>query len=487
MAFSTSLRLGLALGTLLAATATSSGSAAASERPRLVVLSDYFKDPDDKQSMIRLLVYANEFDLEAFVATSLAFGDGSVRPEWLKALIEDEYAAVYPNLRQHGRPGFEFPSPATLAARVHAGARMIRQLVGDTKGFPVPYPPGTRDSRSCEPAENWLAADKISAGAEAIIRAVDRDDPRPLWVVVWGGPIDLAQAIWKVRRERSQADAARFVAKLRLHQISYQDTGAVWLWNNVPELFFILSAARSYRGMLAYEEPAHLGGTAWVERNILQGHGPLAAAYPPVNAYGKAAVNVKEGDTPSFLHLLAPGLSDPVEPEWGGWGGRFQRLAPALPRFVAARDRNPASAEPQREYQWTIGRWKTAMYADFAARLDWCVQPPSGANHPPVAHLDGDASRRVIRRTVRSGEKLTFSAAGSTDPDGDRLSYRWWHYAEPGTLTGPLVIQSADTSEVALVTPAVSAPATAHLILEVTDSGEPRLTSYRRVVLTVVP
>ncbi|MDP3209663.1 MAG: DUF1593 domain-containing protein, partial [Rhodoglobus sp.] len=98
MPLPTSLRLGLALSALLATSATLSGSAPASDRPRLIVLTDYFKDPDDKQSMIRLLVYANEFDLEAFVATSLAFGDGSIRPEWLKALIEDEYAAVYPSL-----------------------------------------------------------------------------------------------------------------------------------------------------------------------------------------------------------------------------------------------------------------------------------------------------------------------------------------------------------------------------------------------------
>jgi hypothetical protein len=479
-----SLRLLLALSVFLAPAL----AAAADDRPRLVVLTDYFRDPDDKQSMIRLLLYANEFDLEAIVATSLAHGDGSVRPEWIRALIEDEYAAVFPNLRQHARPGTAFPEPAALAARVHAGARMIRKFAGTGKGFPVPYPADARDSRTCEPAENWLADDKLSAGAHAILRALDRADPRPLWVVIWGGGIDLAQAIWKIRTERAPAEAARLIGRLRVYQVSWQDTGAVWNWEQVPDLFLVTTVFRLYRGMLAYEEPSHLGGIAWVERNILRGHGALGAAYPGANAYGKREeVVVKEGDTPSFLHLLAPGLGDPGQPEWGGWGGRFHRVAPDRMRWVDGRDRHPGSAEPQREIHWTIGRWKEAIYAEFAARLDWCVQPFAAANHAPVAVLDGDTSRRVLRRTVRAREKISLSAAGSADPDGHTLSHRWWHYREPGTFAGELAIQGSDTPAATLVAPAVPAPATAHVILEVTDTGEPRLTSYRRVVLTIEP
>ena len=35
------------------------------DRPRLAILTDIGGDPDDQQSMIRLMVYANEFEIEA--------------------------------------------------------------------------------------------------------------------------------------------------------------------------------------------------------------------------------------------------------------------------------------------------------------------------------------------------------------------------------------------------------------------------------------
>ena len=37
-----------------------------------------------------------------------------------------------------------------------------------------------------------------SEGSELIIKAVDRSDSRPVWVLVWGGPNCLAQALWNV-------------------------------------------------------------------------------------------------------------------------------------------------------------------------------------------------------------------------------------------------------------------------------------------------
>jgi predicted outer membrane protein len=42
----------------------------AAEKPRLAVLTDIGGDPDDRQSMIRVMVYANEFEIEALVASA---------------------------------------------------------------------------------------------------------------------------------------------------------------------------------------------------------------------------------------------------------------------------------------------------------------------------------------------------------------------------------------------------------------------------------
>src|SRR6188508_1420445 len=82
-------------------------------RPRLVVLTDFYKDPDDKQSMIRLLSYANEFVIEGLIATSLAFGDGSVRADLIHEVLHS-YSKVLSTLRLHQRKAFEYPEADAL-------------------------------------------------------------------------------------------------------------------------------------------------------------------------------------------------------------------------------------------------------------------------------------------------------------------------------------------------------------------------------------
>jgi hypothetical protein len=240
------------------------------------------------------------------------------------------------------------------------------------------------------------------------------------------------------------------------------------------------------RGGLNAESREELRNEAWVRRHLLEGHGPLAARYPVLTERGNKLA-MKEGDSPTFLHLLAPGLSNPEHPEWGGWGGRFERLAADRKAFVDSRDRNPASQDPVRESYWTLGRWSEAISRDFEARLDWHVKPFAATNHPPVAIVEGDASPRVLQRTVRSGELLTLDAAGSSDPDGDHLRFKWWHYIEPGTSRDPVVLRDADSVRMSMVALPVAHAQTLHLILEVSDDGGPNLTSYRRVVCTIVP
>ena len=480
--FAIPLILGIAL--LCTARGAPPLQTASPERPRVVLLTDYWKDPDEIQAMVRFLSYANEYDIEGLIATSLAYGDGSVRPEWIVDILGD-YGRVYDTLKLHARPGYPFPTPESLKRVVKPGARMIRTFVGTRKGFPVPYPAGALDSRTCEPAENWLIPGKESAGAEHIIQVVDREDPRPVWILVWGGSIDLAQAIHKVRRDRSPEAAARFIRKIRLHQSNWQDTGTVWIWNHVPELFFDFT--NIVKGGLSAEAPESLRDESWVRQHLLEGHGPLAARYPKVGVGAKSGYIIKEGDSPTFLHLLAPGLTDPEQPEWGGWGGRRARLDPPRDFFVDGRDRHPNSTDPQREMQWSLGRWAQAISNDFAARLDWHVKPPAEANHPPVGHINGDATRRVLQLTVKAGETVSLDAAGSNDPDGDSLTYKWWQYREPGTLAEQVRLTTAESPRTTFVAPAVTEPRTLHLILEVTDNGKPALTGYRRAVLTITP
>lgn len=448
-------------------------------RPRLVVLSDYFKDPDDKQSLIRLLCYANEFEIEGLIATSLAFGDGSVHPERMIELL-DEYAKVQPNFQRHAQPGSPYPSADSLKKLVHAGAPVIRKYAGRGKGFPVPYPEGARDSRSCDPAQTWIGLGKDTPASEHIIRVVDRDDPRPVWITVWGGAMDLAQALWKVRHERSPAEVRQFVEKIRLFQVSWQDTGSVWIWEQFPELFFIL-CFESHRGM--YDAgPESMRDQTWVSQNLVQNHGPLGAAYPKANQPG-----IKEGDSPSFLHLLAPGLTNPERPDWGSWGGRYRKLSHDRNAYVDAFDPDPNKDDKHGKSYWSVGRWIEAANNDFAARIDASIRDYDDVNHNPVLILNGDRSHSVLPVRARPGESITLDASGSSDPDDNMLYFRWWNYPEAGSLPMPIEIEYPHLRLTQATVPKNAPGGTAHIILEVTDSGTPPLTSYRRLILEVDP
>ena len=152
-----------------------------------------------------------------------------------------------------------------------------------------------------------------------------------------------------------------------------------------------------------------------------------------------------------------------------GWGRSYMRE-----RYPEDQDLMTAYFKPQ-------SRWVTVMQNDFAARADWCVQEFADANHPPVVKLDHD-----LDLSVAPGETIQLSAAGTSDPDGDVLSYRWWQYAEADAYAGDVVIRSAATPNASFNIPADARPGdTIHVVCEVTDDGSPALTRYQRVICTI--
>jgi hypothetical protein len=138
----------------------------------------------------------------------------------------------------------------------------------------------------------------------------------------------------------------------------------------------------------------------------------------------------------------------------------------------------------------TIWRWRSAYQNDFAARMDWTIKPSAEANHPPVPKLG-----HPDRLTAKPGERVNLSAEGSSDPDGDALSYEWFYYPEAGTFTistsrtgAPLEIENFDQAKAWFTVPTrFFRDGTMHIILAVTDHGTPRLTRYQRVIVTVTP
>ena len=79
------------------------------------------------------------------------------------------------------------------------------------------------------------------------------------------------------------------------------------------------------------------------------------------------------------------------------------------------------------------------------------------------------------------------SARGTSDPDGDSLSYFWFHYREAGSFEGAIAAGAENSVAGWVVTPKVDEPDTAHFILRVTDKGSPPLSRYRRVIVTITP
>lgn len=453
----------------------------AAEKPRVFVLTDIENEPDDAMSMVRFLTYANHFDIEGLAATTSVHQQQRVAPQRIRRIVE-AYGKVRDNLEKH-EPGY--PTADFLLERV-------------TEGLPV-Y------------GMNGVGAGKDSPASELLIRAVDKDDPRPVWVTVWGGPNVLAQALWKVRETRSAEELNKFVAKLRVYTISDQDDSGPWLREQFPDLFYVVSPGIHAGGAYHHATWSGISGdyfhgrfvgadfslvtNEWLDKNIRQ-KGPLGKEYPRWEF-------LMEGDTPSFLNLIDNGLSDPEHPDWGGWGGRYELYTPPKQKWHVQQETRPVWTDAEDEVlgidgRWhtdnhaTIWRWRDAYQNDFAARMDWTIKPYAEANHPPVPKL-GHADRL----TAKPGEVVRLSAEGSTDPDGDALSYNWFYYGEAGTLltssgtTGqPVPIQDFDqpTASFTVPTGRVMPPGTGtmHIILAVTDHGTPRLTRYRRVIVDVV-
>ena len=444
------------------------------EKPRVIVLTDITNEPDDEESMVRFLVYSNEYDVEGLIATTSVWLRDKTRPEKIRERIE-AYGKVRKNFLKHA-PGY--PTAEHLLSVTKAG---------------LP-----------EFGMEGVGPGKDSEGSRHIIEVVDRPDERPIWISIWGGANCLAQALWDIKYTRSTEQLDAFVSKLRVYTISDQDNSGRWMRITFPNLFYIVTPSEvghheyykatwtGISGDRQYKNgPFHkfeLVDNPWLEQNIIKGHGPLGALYPKL-AY------IMEGDTPSFIGLISNGLGSRNSPSYGGWSGRYvlcQTYAETRPIWTSARGaQDTVVAENGLEYtsdQATIWRWREAYQLDFASRMDWCVAETfEAANHNPIAAFNNDKSKAVANFTAKSGETIKLSATGTSDPDGDKLSYHWFYYKEAGDYDGTISIRNSNAVEASFIAPKVNQKRKIHIILEVKDNGEPNLYSYRRIIVTVEP
>ncbi len=428
-------------------------------KPRLVVTTDIGGDPDDMQSLIRLLVFSNEFEIEALVASAAGIPgeleNAITRPDIIHSFI-DSYSDVYPNLRAYDPA---YPSPELLRQRVVSG----------------------------NPERGWeqVGAGKDTPGSDALLSAMLKPDPRPLNISIWGGQTDLAQALWKLKETTSSEQYRQTLNQLRIYDIADQDGIFEQISQNHAGLFYILNLApegrdrreSAFRGM-------YLGGNEdltsleWIQTHVSTQHGPLGARYPTQtwtapNPHGV----MKEGDTPSWFYFLDNGLHNPEQPSWGGWGARFQPHANG--HYVDAIDTvNDISSA-----RATVWRWREDFQRAFAARMDACVIGTQ-ANHAPQLHIAAfpEAFPHI---TLHPGETQSLDLRKSTDPDGHALHASAWIYREAGDPGVQLALEQSDPLVMEVTALPKSVPGLSHLILCLSDDGSPQLTTYRRIRVEV--
>ena len=419
-----------------------------SSKPRIIITTD--GDIENQSVFLHYLMYANEFETRGIIAgRSKWHPDGNGGREWIEDII-NIYGGVRPNLLQH-MPGW--PEANQLLGVVKSGNMADMGLDGVGEG---------KDT----PGSNLIAGELLS------------EDPGPIWVLAWGGLDDLAQALYHVRSHNGD-QVTRVIAKLRIFALSLQDVDNAdnpsnpkesgwWILRNFPDVFMILSyqfmAINGQHGPHPYTDHP-LFSQQWLDTNVLNGHGPLGARYPQ----GRFA----EGNAISFLYFVNPRLGTVNNPFMGSWGGRYNNGISGRPALFYT------DSSDETDSWMPVWRWIPAIANDFAARMDYSVRDYKGANHRPQAALAGP-----YLRSVKPGEVVTLDAGCSADPDGDKLTYRFWQYKDAGTVQQTVELNGADTSKASFTIPPEPSKIL-HVVLEVTDQGTPPLKDYISVVFSI--
>lgn len=317
---------------------------------RVIVSTDLGGDPDDIQSLYRLIHHSDILRVEGITSCT---GPGSTPSadlvrHWVRRVDVD-------HLRANGHP--ELMSEADLLHGVVQGAT--------TPGAPTP-------------------ARRTDASAHIVARAL-ADDPdgqaSPLWVLVWGSLTDVAQALH---------DAPEIAPRIRINTIGSSNTvndpeSRDWVYRFMAERYPTLwwmedgilpkLSHDTFRGVYQGGDqregwsnqtfiPTHIHGRGSTHQGLFSercGDVFPVATWP--------AGSLKEGDSPTMLLLLSPVLGDVGDvddPTVPSWGGRFRRPEPTrFPNYYCDLD---ADAET---CQATIARWRRAFLAEWAERWSW--------------------------------------------------------------------------------------------------------------------
>ena len=438
-------------------------SLSAQLKPRLIVLTDVSTwETDDSESLVRLLVHADLYEIEGLVFTT-GWSLEETRDDFIQLIYDaiDAYEKDVPSLlKRSNQNGFladeskqsigYWPSPAYLKNQTMFGSKK--------RGI------------------SHIGQDNVSPGSNLIINMADEDDKRPLWITVWGGGNTLAQAIWQVQQERNKDQLKAFLHKIPTYTITDQDrsykggtpfdiSSHQWMRREFAgDLLFIWDEC-------AWKYQNGTGKANWDEyATHIQNHGNLGKVYPKYK-YGV------EGDTPAFLHIMPNGLNNPEITNQVGWGGYFEwGIGPDRETYAFTNHQGSAN-DISSKYQ---AYFYPASFNNFAARMDWADEGKGNRN--PVVVLNDEKGIDILTMKPRQNETVVMDASKSFDPDGDQLTFKWWILPEAGTYTQNVNISNSNSSVATLDVPSNAVGKSFHLICEVTDNGTHNLSAYRRII-----
>lgn len=437
-------------------------------KPRIVVMTDIGPaevEPDDNESAVRLLAYADRFEIEGII-TTIGWNCDPYPVEWAEYLkrVIDAYQVDVQNLMKRSKQE-EFKGVEEENGRQELGY------------WPsADYIRGRSMMGSSRAGIGVIGPENDSPGSELLIRLADEDDDRPIWLCSWGGANTFAQAVWRVKQERSEEELEAFLRKFRIYTITDQDMHYSMRMDRAYSSHQWLRRDFADDLMFVWDESAWLNQNELGKRNwdkyeqLIQGKGEMGKVYP------KFLWGV-EGDTPSFLHVMPNGLNDPDDPTQVGWGGCHQfGISPDGETYAWTNWEQPLK-DISNAYEH---KFYPDEFNDFAARMQWADTGTGNVN--PVVVIDGDQGLKPILLTPKRDKALTLDASSSYDPDGDDLTFNWWFQEFPGQTVYP-TIDNPQAGKIRISFPEDSDINTYQLVCEVHDNGPFQLTAYRRILI----